>query len=125
MPRKILIADDDVVHRKHVKHLLEKHSDFKVIAEAGDGEETVKLAFERNPDVVLMDLDMPRLNGMEATRRLKAVHSEMKVLLLVSGEGETYRQAADWCGADGCLLRYSGASQMLAAIRGVLVQSMS
>lgn len=125
MPRKILIADDDVVHRKHMKHLLETHADFKVIAEAGDGEETVRLAFEKKPDIVLMDLDMPHLNGMEATRRLKAVNSEMKVLLLVSGEGETYRQAADWCGADGCLVRFAGASQMLAAIRGVLVQSTS
>jgi len=78
----ILIADDQPLLRQALRNLLEKYEDFKIIAEAGNGEEAVQLATELIPDVVIMDIAMPKLNGLEATRQIKAKCSRVAILVL-------------------------------------------
>src|SRR5574337_680659 len=82
MPIATLIVDDDVTFRKAVRQLLERAPEVSVIGEATNGEEALQLAQELRPDVVLMDITMPHLGGLEATRRIKAERPETKVVVL-------------------------------------------
>ena len=79
---RILIAYDHPLLRQALKNVLEKQGDFEVVAEAGDGEEAVKLAGELLPDIVIMDISMPRMNGLEATKLIKMKYPEISVLVL-------------------------------------------
>ena len=82
MPVRIVIADDHRIVREGLRHLLEKRTDFKVVAEAPDGESAVRLAKELSPDIVILDISMPGLNGIEATRRILAERPGVRVLAL-------------------------------------------
>jgi len=99
----LLVVDDNPVFRGMVKRLVQVDPEMKVVAEAEDGEEAVRLARELSPDVVLMDLSMPRLDGIAATRRIKADRPEAKVVILTVHADEAYRRAAMESGADGFL----------------------
>ena len=79
---KILIADDHQIVRQGLRHLLEKESDLKVVAEAEDGRSTVRLARELSPEVIIMDVAMPDLNGIEATRQIISESPRTKVIAL-------------------------------------------
>lgn len=116
---RILLADDHVLVRQGTRELLEKEEDMEVVAEAGDGEEAVRLAASRRPDVVIMDISMPKLNGIEATRQIKARHPATAVLVLTAYDDEQYIFALLEAGAAGYLLKDVQASELIKAVRSV------
>ncbi len=115
----IVVADDHVVVREGTRELLQKEEDLKVIGEAGDGEETVRLVRELNPDVALVDIAMPRLNGIEATKQIKAISPKTAVLILTAYEDDQYVFALLEAGAAGYLLKDVPAQRVIEAVRAV------
>lgn len=101
----VLIADDDAGFRRVVRRLLEKEDGVALVGEAGDGEEAVRLNLQLRPEVVFMDIAMPKLDGLEATRRIKASRPETKVVVISIHNEEVYRKAATECGADDYVLK--------------------
>ena len=119
MPIRILLADDHAVVRDGVRALLEKQADMAVVAEAADGREAAQLAEELLPDVVVMDVCMPNLNGIDATRRILAAHPHVGVVILSMHQDESYVLRSLKAGAKGYLLKDSLRSDVLEAIRAV------
>ena len=115
----VLIADDHPVYRDGLASLLEPMADIEVVARAADGVEAVEQAHAARPDVVIMDLQMPRLNGIEATRRLLAELPETGVLVITMGEDESTVFTAITAGARGYLLKGADADEVIQAIRTV------
>jgi DNA-binding NarL/FixJ family response regulator len=118
-PIRILLADDHTVVRDGLRALLERESDMTVVAEAADGRECVQMAEAEAPDIVVMDLAMPNMNGMEATRRILAVNSRVGVVILSMHQDESYVLGALKAGAKGYLLKDSMRSEVIKAIRAV------
>jgi NarL family two-component system response regulator LiaR len=116
---KILLADDHVLVRQGTRELLEREEDMEVVAEAGDGEEAVRLAASRQPDVAIMDISMPKLNGIEATQQIKARHAGVAVLVLTAYDDDQYIFALLEAGAAGYLLKDVQASELVRAVRAV------
>lgn len=116
---RILLADDHVVLREGTRELLEREEDMEVVAEAGDGQEAVRLATSLRPDVAIMDISMPVLNGIEATKQLKAIHPATAVLVLTAYDDDQYIFALLEAGAAGYLLKDVHASELVRAIRAV------
>ncbi len=102
---KILLADDHPMLRQGIRELLERQSDFEVVAEAGDGAEAVKLACELKPLVVVMDISMPRLSSLEATRQIKTRHPAAAVLVLTIHDEDEYITGLLEAGVAGYLLK--------------------
>ena len=120
MPRiRILLADDHGLVRDGLRALLERQPDMEVIAEAGDGRECVRLAEEHSPDVVMMDVAMPVMNGIEAARRVINAKPGIAVLILSMHHDESYVMRSLKAGARGYLLKDSPRDDVLAAIRAV------
>ena len=115
----ILISDDNQVFRGEMKRLLEGAQEVTV-AEAEDGEEALRLTQELRPEVVLMDIVMPRMDGLEATRRIKAAQPETKVIILTVYDEEPYREAARESSADAFLLKQNVMAELIPTI-GALV----
>jgi two-component system response regulator NreC len=118
-PIRILLADDHTVVRDGLRALLERESDMSVVAEAADGRECVRLTEVELPDVVVMDLAMPNMNGMEATRRILANNSRIAVVILSMHQDESYVLGSLKAGAKGYLLKDSMRGEVLQAIRAV------
>lgn len=116
---RILLADDHAVLRDGIRHFLKGIPDMEVVAEADDGQLAVKLACELEPDVVLMDIAMPRLNGLEATRQIKRCRPQAKILILTMYDHEEYIRQILAMGAMGYLLKNEGAQELVGAIRAV------
>ena len=116
---RILIADDHTLLRQGIRSLIEDQADITVIGEAEDGHSAVQLAHTLRPNVVLMDIAMPLLNGLEATRQIKREHPEIHVLVLTMYEHEEYFQQVLEAGASGYILKRAAASELLAAIHAV------
>jgi DNA-binding NarL/FixJ family response regulator len=115
----VLIADDHPLVRDSISHLLQKNNDFEIVAQAGDGEEAVRLAAELSPDVVIMDIEMPKIDGLEATRQIKACHPGTSVLVLTVHGDEEFVEAMFEAGAAGYLLKSVYGEELLQAIRAV------
>jgi DNA-binding NarL/FixJ family response regulator len=115
IPVRVLIVDDDEGFRGLVKRLLGEA--VKVVGEAGNGAEALWLARELHPDVVLMDLSMPLLDGLETTRRIKAEQSEVKVILMTGHGEEAYLSATGKSGADAFLPKRKVRSEVLSMVR--------
>ena len=96
---RVLIADSEQGFRRFIRRILERQPDLNVAGQASDAEEVVQLAQQLKPDVVLMDIDLPGLDGLEATRRIKASLPGTKVIMLSAVDGETYRNTAAKHGA--------------------------
>jgi two-component system, NarL family, response regulator NreC len=119
MPIRILLADDHTIVRDGLRALLERQPDMLVVAEAGDGRECVLLAAEHSPDVVMMDVAMPEMNGIEAARRILLANPKTSVLMLSMHQDESYVLRSLKAGARGYLLKDSPRDDVLAAIRTV------
>lgn len=115
---KILIADDHALFRDSLRSLLASH-DYEVVGEARTGEEAVALCGQLAPDVVLMDLEMPGLDGIEATRRVAAMHPGTKVVVLTASDSEEDLFEAIKAGASGYLLKDLEAERFFALLEGV------
>lgn len=115
----VLVVDDHPQIRKNIVQLLEKESDFGVVAQAADGEEAVKLASKLSPDVVIMDIEMPKLDGMDATRQIKAIHPEASVLVLTVHDDEEHMTALLCAGATGYLPKTVYGKELVQAIRAL------
>lgn len=116
---RILLADDHTVVRDGLRALLEKQPDMTVVGEAADGRDSVRLAEEESPDVVVMDIAMPNMNGIEATRRILASKPECAVVILSMHQDESYVLRSLKAGAKGYLLKDSLRSDVIDAIRTV------
>ncbi len=116
----IVIVDNFAIIRDGLKLLLESETDFKVVGSAGNGFEAVNLVRELSPEIVLMDISMPELNGIEATSRIKAEFPEINVIMLsILGDSESIFRALK-AGANGYLLKESVGQEVISAIRSVL-----
>ena len=116
---RILIADDHAFVREGTRRILEQEPDLEVVAEAGDGEEAVKLACDLKPDVALVDVAMPRLDGIEATRRIKAQCPAVAVLVLSAYDDDQFIFGLLEAGAAGYLLKSVRGQEIVEAIRAV------
>jgi DNA-binding NarL/FixJ family response regulator len=114
---RILLADDQALVRGGLRLILEAEPDIEVVAEAADGHEAVARAIETMPDLVLMDIRMPALDGIEATRRLLAELPETRVLILTTFDLDDYVVDAFRAGASGFLLKTAPPPQLVAAVR--------
>jgi DNA-binding NarL/FixJ family response regulator len=115
----VLLADDHTVVRQGLCALLEAQSDIKIVGEAANGRQAVDLAKKTLPDVVLMDLAMPVLNGLEATRQIRRNVPSAKVLVLTSYDDDQYVQQIVQAGASGYLIKQTAANDLLGALRSV------
>lgn len=117
-PLRVVIADDHPVFRFGLKALLEAEDGIEVVGEAVNGREAVELAGRLNPDVILLDLNMPELNGLEATRKIAAYHPAVAILILTMFDDDTV-VAAVRAGARGYILKGAEGDETLRAIRAV------
>ena len=117
---RILLADDHVVLRSGLRLLLDAQPDFKVVGEASDGREALKLAADLKPDLILLDLTMPGLSGMEALPALRKAAPAARVLILTMHDDEGYLKQALRNGASGYVLKKAADSELIAAARAVL-----
>lgn len=116
---RVLLAEDHALVREGTRRILEADAGISVIGEAADGAEAVDLARDLSPDVVLLDMAMPVLNGVEATRRIRSLQPPPAVLLLSAYDDLDYAAAALAAGASGYLLKIGHAADVVAAIRSV------
>ena len=116
-PIKILLADDHMVVRSGLSTVLAVYDDMKLVGEAGDGEEAVRLCERLQPDVVLMDLLMPRMDGVTATRIIKERWPKIQVIALTSFKEKEYVEGAIKAGANGYLLKNISAEELVSAVR--------
>ena len=116
---RVLLADDHRMMREGIRALLEREEDILVVGEAGDGREAVKLAIRLQPDVVVMDVSMPRLNGIEATRQIRRDCPDVRVLILTVHESEDDVAQLLVAGASGYIIKRAGGDELVSAIRAV------
>jgi len=116
---RILLADDHAVVRQGFKMILGAQADMEIVGEAGNGREAVELAEQLRPDIVVMDVAMPELNGIEATRRLFGSTPHARVIALSMHKDSVYVREILRAGARGYLLKDSGAGDLVSAIRAV------
>ena len=116
---KVVLADDHVLFREGTRNLIEQEQDIEVIGEASDGEEAIELVTKLHPDVALVDIAMPKVNGIEATRQMKARYPATAVLILTAYDNDQYIFALLEAGAAGYLLKNVSGKELVNAIRAV------
>ena len=116
---RVLVADDQPLVRSGFRMVIDERDDLELVGEAGDGEEVIELARELDPDVILMDVRMPKLDGVEATRRLVAAETRARILVLTTFDLDEYIYAAIQAGASGFLLKDVEPAELVDAIRVV------
>ena len=117
---RIVIAEDHTILREGLRSLLSSHPEFEIVGEAKDGREAIGCVEKFKPDLILTDLSMPRMNGMEAIKEIKRQSPETKVLVLTVHKAEEYILATLQAGADGYLLKDSTHAELLMAVKHVL-----
>lgn len=117
---KILLCDDQAVIRDGLEMLLQLEKDFQVVGSAQDGFEAVELAAKKSPDLILMDLKMPGMNGIEATREICKKHPNIKILVLTTYDDDEWVFDAIRAGASGYLLKDTPRQKIIEAIRGTM-----
>ncbi|HEY7831289.1 MAG TPA: response regulator transcription factor [Solirubrobacteraceae bacterium] len=119
MSIRILLADDQELMRMGFRMVIESQSDLSIVGEAMDGRQAIAATAELSPDIVLMDVRMPELDGIEATRRIVEGGSAARIIVLTTFDADEYAYAALRAGASGFLLKDAQPSELLAAIRAV------
>jgi DNA-binding NarL/FixJ family response regulator len=117
---RIVIAEDHTILREGLKSLLSSNPDFEIIGEAEDGREAIRCVEKFKPDLILMDLSMPRINGLDAIKEIKKRFSETKILVLTVHKTEEYILATLKAGADGYILKDSTHAELVLAVKNVL-----
>ena len=117
---KILLCDDQAVIRDGMEMLLQLEKDFQVVGSAQDGSEAVELAAKKQPDIILMDLKMPGMNGIEATREIRKKFPHIKILVLTTYDDDEWVFDAIRAGASGYLLKDTPRQKIVEAIRGTV-----
>lgn len=120
-PHRIVIAEDHTILREGLRALLSADPDLEVVGEAGDGRDAIRCVEKLNPDLILMDLSMPRMDGIPAIREIKKHHPETKIVVLTVHKTEEYILAALEAGADGYVLKDATRNELLTAIKNVIV----
>jgi DNA-binding NarL/FixJ family response regulator len=115
----ILLADDHTIVREGLRTLLEGEGDIKVIGEAATGREAVEMAHKLQPAVIVMDIAMPMLNGLEATRQIRKARPDAKVLILSAHSDDAYLEQVMGLGASGYLIKQSSARELCQAVRAI------
>ena len=118
-PICVVLADDHAVVRKGIREFLEASGNIRVVAEAADGEEAVALVAQHAPDVAVLDVQMPGLTGIEATRRIKAEFPAVRVLILTAYDDDPYIFALLQAGASGYVLKTADSDELVNAVRAV------
>jgi two-component system, NarL family, response regulator NreC len=118
--RGVLIVEDHTLIREGLRSLLASHPDLEVVGEAGDGREAIQRSEKLAPALILMDLSMPRMGGVEAIREIKKIRPATKILALTVNDSEEYVLASLKAGADGYILKDSTHVELIQAIRNVL-----
>jgi DNA-binding NarL/FixJ family response regulator len=116
---RVLIAEDHETVREGLKLIIDTQPDMTVVGEAGDGREAVKLAQQLAPDVLMMDISMPELNGLKAAAKLKRVAPDIKILTLTRHTDQAYLQELLEAGVSGYVLKQSAATDLVRAVRAV------
>jgi NarL family two-component system response regulator LiaR len=116
---KVLIADDHAFVRESTRRILNQEEDMEVVAEANDGEEAVRLAAQYKPDVAIIDISMPKMDGIEATRQIKSLHPEIVVLILSAYDDDQFVFSLLEAGAAGYLLKSVHGQELVDAVRAV------
>jgi two-component system, NarL family, response regulator NreC len=117
--RRILIAEDHTIMREGLRALLNSDPEFEVVGEAEDGLEAVKAVQRLQPDLVIMDLSMPKMNGVGAIREIKRASPETKIVVLTVHKNEEYILASFQAGSDGYVLKYASHEELVSAIKTV------
>jgi DNA-binding NarL/FixJ family response regulator len=118
-PIRVVLADDHAVVRKGIREFLEQSGDITVVAEATDGPEAIDMVAEHQPDVAVLDIQMPGVTGIEATRRIKAEHPGVRVLVLTAYDDDPYIFALLQAGASGYVLKTADSIELVHAVRAV------
>lgn len=116
-PIRVVLADDHAVVRKGTREFLEEDTAITVVAEASNGLEACALVAELQPDVAVLDIQMPVMTGIEATRRIKAAHPEVRVLILTAYDDDPYVFALLGAGADGYVLKNAGPDELVRLVK--------
>jgi len=116
---RIVLCEDHLITRQGIRRLLEDEKGLEIVGEAGNGEEVVQLATEIKPDVIIMDIAMPRLNGIEATRQIKLLSPQTHILILSAYDDDEYVFALLKAGANGYLLKNVSGNELVRAIKAV------
>ncbi len=116
---RVLVVDDHAILRDGIRSLLAGYDDVEVVGEAADGREAIDKARQLSPDVVLMDIAMPLMDGLEATRRIRKGNPEAKILILTQHDNKEYVIASVKAGAAGCVPKRAVASELVSAVRVV------
>lgn len=115
----VLLADDHKVIRKELRKMLEAESDLEVVGEAANGKQAVEMAWKLRPAVIVMDISMPKLNGLDATQQILEVLPATRVLIFSSHSGEAYVESAMTAGATGYISKLNSLDLLVTAIRAV------
>lgn len=118
-PIRVVLADDHAVVRKGIKEFLEEEGDIVVVAEAANGTQAVELMAEHQPDVAVLDIQMPQMTGIGATRHIKARWPDVKVLVLTVYDDDPYIFALFQAGASGYILKTASSEELITAVRAV------
>ena len=117
---KVLITDDHAIVREGLKAILSVQPDVEVVGEAVDGEESIRKAKELQPDIILMDITMPGMNGLEATRQIRKQNPEMKIVVLTMHEEDDYFYRILEAGASGYFIKGGSFTELLSALKAVM-----
>ncbi len=116
---KIFLAEDHIPLRQAIKKIVQQRCGLSILGEAGDGLELLELLKQSPPDMVITDISMPRVGGLEATKKIKEIYPQVKVLILTVHREEDYRNKAMLYGADGYLVKQDMDSELCSAISAV------